>query len=307
MWVPPLCQRVRMWLRKKALPSNCFQLRMQADPVVLSPSLMNWQKSVPPEQPTENMMKWMRHYALPCPLLCCRSPDCATIKCSFCSKSLTSAIGSFPIERYECAECDPVECDSFTTRSTVLVSATTMCADCFGSAAALHRHSALFLRIDSAGCHTVASRPVPAAPVRELQPDDFTPLPHIQGQCQCCEDHFSVVVPAVSVAFCSKGHGICSTRDSSGKICQAYDTRTFYCCGCALQWERGRGRQHYDFPDAYCEVCVSQREADKWKEEFEIERQDAEVQGDCEVRARRLRELHTQPWIRALVDHVFAA
>jgi hypothetical protein len=87
---------------------------MQTDALALVPSLASWQCAVPAEQPTENMMKWMRHYAQPCPLLCCRSPDCATIQCSSCSKSLTSAIGSLPALRYECGECDPVGCETFT-------------------------------------------------------------------------------------------------------------------------------------------------------------------------------------------------
>jgi hypothetical protein len=280
---------------------------MQTDAPALVPSLASWQLAVPAEQPTHNMMKWMRHYAQPCPLLCCRSPDCATIQCSFCSKSLTSAIGSLPALRYECGECEPVGCESFATSRIVIVSATTMCADCFCSAAALHRHSASFLQIDSAGCHTACSRAVPAAPVRHLLPGDFAPVLDAGGQCQCCGDDFTVDQPAVSAAFCSKGHGIASTRDASGKMCQAYDTHTFYCGPCALQWETGRGRQLYDSPDTFCDVCVCQRGMDKWRAEFERERRDAEAEGGCEARARQLRELHTQPWIRAVVDHVFAS
>jgi hypothetical protein len=253
------------------------------------------------------MMKWMQHYAQPCPLLCCRSADCATIQCSFCLKSLTSAIGSPPAPRFECAECDPVASESFTTGRVVIASATTMCGKCFiDGHAAPHRHSALFLHIDPAGHHSSCSRPVPAAPVSQLLQAHFAPALQVHGQCVCCDDTFSADQPAVYSAFCRKGHGIDENK-KGGKTCEPFDSRSFYCGTCAFRFAEAKGQTNYDWPDSMCRLCVHEKEMAKWKEEFQREKLDAEAEGCCGARARLLRTIHTQPWIKAVVDEVFYA
>jgi hypothetical protein len=183
-----------------------------------------------------------------------------------------------------------------------------MCAECFSDGAvAPHRHSSLFVRIDAIGRHTVCSRLVSAAPVQQLLLSDFQPALDVQGCCQCCAEEFSADLPAVYSAFCRKRHGIPSTRDSNGKLCAAYDTRTFFCGTCALHWAREKGREFYDSPNLLCEVCVSETEMVKWRAEFEKEKREAEAEGNCEERARQLRDIHPQPWIQSLVHDVFAA
>ena len=271
-------------------------------------SLADWQHAAPAEPPTANMMMWMAHFEEPCPLLCCRATDCASIQCLFCQKSLTSATGVRPALRFECAECTPVGCESFTLRSTAIVSATTMCAVCFSDAsAAPHRHSARFLRIDDAGRHSECIRPLPPAPVRELVLADFAPAHDVQGQCQCCGDDFSAELPAVYPAFCRKSHGIACSRDASGKSVEPFDTGTFYCGGCALQCAVAKGLRFYDWCDVHCSLCLHDREMSRWRTEFELERLGADRDGAREERARLLRDAHKQPWIRALVDEVFDA
>lgn len=269
-------------------------------------SLEQWQTIAPAEEPTENMMKWMRHFEQPCHLLCCRAPDCASIQCLFCRKSLTSAMGAPPALRFECAECQPVGSESFTTGTVVIVSATTMCSDCFHDGrVAAHRHSARFLRVDEAGRHTVTSRPVPPSPVRELLIQDFAPVLDQQGQCPICGDDFSAQSPAVSAALCRKGHGAACNRDSDGRMCAPYDSRSFFCGECSLSWAKEKGLQFYDNPDALCSVCVHDNEMARWKAEFEKERREADA-GDCrEARAMQLKDIHRQPWIQAVVDEVF--
>ncbi len=280
---------------------------MAAAPATFA-SVDEWQHAAPAEPPTANMMMWMAHFEQPCHLLCCRATDCASIQCSFCQKSLTSAIGTRPALRYECAECAPVGCESFCHHKTTIVSATTMCSSCFSDAsAAPHRHSALFMRIDGSGHHTACSRPVPPAPVTQLVLGDFAPAPHVQGQCLCCGDEFSAELPAVHPAFCRRAHGVASTRDAGGNNVQPFDTRSFYCGCCALQWAVSCGVQWYDWRDVHCRLCLHEREMEKWRAEFVAERLDAEGEGRREERAQQLRDIHKQPWIQAVVDEVFNA
>ncbi len=259
--VPPtLRRRRRLKLLKLLLFGSCctantfatlFAAKIMAEstPATLVPQLAHWQSAAPAEDPSENMRKWMAHFTEPCPFLCCRSVDCATIQCVFCRKTLTSAIGSQPLERYECAECEPVGSESFTTGTVAIVSATTMCRGCFSDGdAAPHRHSDRYLRVDPAGRHSACSRAVPPAPVRELQLADFAPVLNASGVCQCCREEFSVDQPAVAAAFCRKGHGIAATRDAQGKACEPHDTGTFYCGECALQWAAHGGLMLYAAP-----------------------------------------------------------
>lgn len=253
-------------------------------------------------------MKWMAHFDRPCHFLCCRAVDCASIQCLFCRKSLTSATGTPPVERYECAECEPVGCESFTTGLTAVISATTMCAACFiHPNAAPHRHSSLYLRVDPAGGHSAVSRPVPPAAVHALQLHDLMPLPHVRGKCQCLGEDFSEDEPAVAAAFCKRGHGIAAFRDANGRTCEPFDTGTFYCAPCSLMWARERGLDQYDNPDLMCSLCAHDREMQRWREEFAGERRSAESAGELDGKLQQLKQVHQQPWIRALADEVFGA
>ena len=156
-------------------------------------SIAVWQNLTPQQPPTENMMRWMSAYTSPCSSHCCRSVDCACIRCGFCNLSLTS--NAKAAERYECADCMPIGEQDMKNHIS-LVSGTTMCSNCFhgghadtatatsdvdvatgSTLAPPHEHSAHWCKIDINGIHTAVARPVAATANRTLVEGDFIPLP----------------------------------------------------------------------------------------------------------------------------------
>ncbi len=282
----------------------------------LAQVICDWQRACPAEPPTANMLQWMAAWPTKCPLVCCRATDCATIQCAFCHVSLTSAIGTCKL-RYECTECAPVACESFTTGQRHVVSATTMCETCFvweGTGRAPHRHADRFLRIAPlSGQHTAVARPAPCAAMRGLLLADFPLiLGVVAGECCCaCCDTFSAENPAVGQPFCTERHGVCGFDLRRGP----FDSRCFLCGPCALRDAEARSNLAYDNPSAFCRVCVHQRAMEQFRLEFTGDRaaalasagngqmdEGATAVAECH---RLLMSIHKQPWIRDIVSEVF--
>jgi hypothetical protein len=296
-----------------------------------------WRASAATSPPTANMMRWMSAYETPCAYFCCRSIDCAQVRCTFCMASLT-AHGS-PSARFECMQCPIAEVEDMD-KNKAYVSCTTMCTACFGDGtAARHQHADAFCAVDSRGRHQMCARPVPASPLAELTVADFTSVPaHVMcalsqddaAACALCTEPFSSDErPAVAPAFCSHAHRPGFVDNNHGfKQADGY-----WCAECSLEWEKSLGRDQYCDTRVFCGMCRLEAERAAFRAEFQRERADAETEAALEVeqtrtqtldddthaanvrrevsrarceRARALRELHRQAWVRAILVDVFS-
>ena len=115
-----------------------------------------WYNSLAFKEPTENMMRWMKSYLVPCKKICCHSTMCGVMRCSSCAKSLTTTFP--PKTKYYCMICkipvptDDVETSGSSSKQDLQHESPIFCADCFLSDKIKHDHD-VFCKVDSKGVH----------------------------------------------------------------------------------------------------------------------------------------------------------
>src|SRR3989338_8483998 len=148
-------------------------------------------------EPEENMKRWQKGWPSYCGDICCFSKDCGSIRCSKCTRSLTSSVPS--AKRYVCMQCPRPE----NPKDGAFY---TLCKCCFDSSTVLHPH-AQFIFIDRFGTHS----PLPR--MNGVFPEQPILLDHIQSfpwdahtfaslSCLACFDSFSPTDPPAKPLGC---------------------------------------------------------------------------------------------------------
>lgn len=269
--------------------------------------------------PTENMMRWMKSFDRPCERACCYSVDCASIRCSFCFVSLTSAdrpsLSNF---RMECVECPLVIAESFENAADdVYVSQTTMCAACFHSVSVKHHHTIFCKIVSEGGQHSVCRRSVPAVPLLSLTKSDFhsIALGHecllLKNYCSCCYEPFREDRMAVATPGCDANHGI-AEHTRNGDI---VDSKGYFCIDCAYSWYSSKGSASFCDITSCCVVCKHVQEVKQWKQDFATDKMviarscdfhESEYFNRIREHVCHLKSLHKQPWIQKIIDECFS-
>ncbi|CAK9048159.1 unnamed protein product [Durusdinium trenchii] len=261
-------------------------------------------------------------WRMPCGALCCFSPDCACIRCSNCSMSLTTVP---PKRRFQCMECEVLPPEStFDSRPEY-------CECCFSSCDVLHWHRR-FLLVDQDGEHVAVERLCGIADLSYISLKDFPTRDGLEKEeaCGICCMEFTSEDPATCGVGCNFGHGEGVADAHRGVL----DSGAFYHAECRMSWMKSQKTDKYcgsQLPVS-CKVCLFQEDCRAWQKDFQrgmaainageagcyqdlllflTQEFQIDVTGFPEDLCKEelqsyfrsaLKQLHPQPWLQSLID-----